>query len=111
MQVIVESRHAQGNDLRTVAERRLRFVLRRLSWLVPRARVRLTDANGPRGGVDKQVQVELEVAGARPVVVKAKSSEWRAAIDAAIALAAQRLVRSYKRAREIPVAPRINYES
>jgi putative sigma-54 modulation protein len=100
MQVIVESRHVQGNALRSVAENRLRFVLRRLAWLVPRARLRLSDANGPRGGVDKQVQVELQLIGVRPVIVSATSRDWRAAIDTAVGRAARRMVRSYRRARQ-----------
>jgi hypothetical protein len=53
MQVLFESRDPQGAQLREVAVRRVRFVMRRLTWLVPRAKVHLSDVNGPRGGVDK----------------------------------------------------------
>lgn len=105
MQVIVESRSAEGSALRSVAENRLRFVLRRLAWQIPKARLRLSDINGPRGGEDKEVQVELQLAGAPPVVVSAKSRDWRAALDAALARASQRLVRTVRRARQA-AAPR-----
>jgi len=44
MQVLFESRDPGGALLREVAERRLRFVMRRLTWLVPRARLQLSDA-------------------------------------------------------------------
>ena len=37
MEVIVESRNPEVSALRSVAENRLRFVLRRLAWRVPRA--------------------------------------------------------------------------
>ena len=52
MQVLFESRDPAGAQLRGVAEHRVRFVMRRLTWLVPRAKVQLSDVNGPRGGVD-----------------------------------------------------------
>ena len=35
MQVLFKSRHPQATDLRELTERRVRFVLRRLGWLVP----------------------------------------------------------------------------
>ena len=59
MQVIFSSRDGDANDLRDLAVHRVRFVMRRLTRLVPRATVQLTDVNGPRGGVDKRCQVEL----------------------------------------------------
>ena len=36
MQVLFKSRAPQAADLRDLTERRVRFVLRRMSWLVPR---------------------------------------------------------------------------
>lgn len=51
MQVIFESRDEEGAQLRTLAVRRERFALRRLTWLVPRARVQLSDVNGARGAL------------------------------------------------------------
>ena len=50
MQVIVESRSAEASALRSVAENRLRVVLRRLAWRIPKERVSLSDQNGPKGG-------------------------------------------------------------
>ena len=47
MQVLFKSRHPQATDLRDLTERRVRFVLRRLGWLVPRADVQMSDVNGP----------------------------------------------------------------
>ena len=63
MQVLFKSRHPQATDLRDMAEHRVRFVLRRLGWQVPRAAVQLSDVNGPRGGIDKRCQVELRTDG------------------------------------------------
>lgn len=97
MEVQFKSRDAQANPLRDLAVRRVRFVLRRLSWLVPRAEVHLSDMNGPRGGVDKRCQVELKTAGARSVVVAAVAKDWRTAMDLALARAARVLMRLWRR--------------
>lgn len=100
MQVRFKSRHPQAHDMRELAERRVRFVLRRLGWLVPRADVQLSDLNGPRGGVDKQCQVELRTSGAGSVVVASVASDWRTALDDALARAARYLLRQWRRGGE-----------
>lgn len=97
MQVLFKSRHPQSTELRDLTERRVHFVLRRLSWLVPRAEVRLSDMNGPRGGVDKLCQVELKTDGAGSVVVAAVAKDWRTALDQALARAARFLMRLWRR--------------
>ncbi|MBS1176167.1 MAG: hypothetical protein H6R06_579 [Proteobacteria bacterium] len=106
MQVLFESRDPQGAQWREVAVRRLRFVLRRLTWLVPRARVRLSDVNGPRGGVDKQCRVELRTDSAGTVVVTAVARDWQAALDTALARSARTLVRVWRRGRTPAALPR-----
>ena len=67
MQIIVESRDADATPMRELSIARVRFALRRLKALVPRAKVQFSDVNGPRGGIDKRCQVELKTdsAGAR----------------------------------------------
>ena len=97
MQVLFESRDPDGAQWREVAVRRLRFVLRRLTWLVPRARVQLSDVNGPRGGVDKQCRVELKTASAGTVVITSMARDWHAALDTALARSARTLVRVWRR--------------
>ena len=86
MHVLFKSRHPQATKLRDLAERRVRFVLRPVGWLVPRAEVHMSDVNGPRSGIDKRCQVELKTNGAGTVVVAAMASDcaprwttrWRA---------------------------------
>jgi hypothetical protein len=97
MQVLFTSRHPQATELRDLSERRVRFVLRRLSWFVPRAEVQLSDMNGPRGGVDKRCQVELRTDGAGSVVVAAVAKDWRTALDNALARAARFVLRLWRR--------------
>jgi len=97
MQVLFKSRHPQATELRDLTERRVRFVLRRLGWLVPRAEVQMSDVNGPRGGIDKRCQVELRTDGAGSVVVASVANDWRKALDNALARAARFLMRLWRR--------------
>jgi ribosome-associated translation inhibitor RaiA len=78
---------------------RARFVMRRLAWLVPRAKVQLSDVNGPRGGVDKRCQVELRTDGSGTVVITSLARDWRSALDSALARAARVLVRLLRRSQ------------
>lgn len=97
MQVLFKSRHPQATELRDLTERRVRFVLRRLGRLVPRADVKMMDVNGPRGGIDKRCQVELRTDGAGSVVVASVARDWRSALDKALARAARFLMRLWRR--------------
>ena len=100
MQVLFKSRHNDANELRELAERRVRFVLRRMGWLVPRADVQMSDVNGPRGGVDKRCQVALQTPGAGSVVAVAVARDWRTALDQALTRAARALMRLWRRSHE-----------
>ena len=97
MQVVFEYRDPEGARLRELAVQRARFVMRRLAWLVPRAKVQLSDVNGPRGGVDKRCQVELKTDGNGTVVITSLARDWRSALDSALARAARVLVRLLRR--------------
>ncbi|WP_298829281.1 HPF/RaiA family ribosome-associated protein [uncultured Piscinibacter sp.] len=99
MQVVFESRDPEAARLRELAVRRVRFAMRRLAWWVPRAKLMLSDINGPRGGVDKRCQVELRTDGERTVVITAVARDWRSAIDSALTRAARVLVRLLSRCR------------
>ena len=99
MHVIFETRDPQAAPLREMALGRLKFVLRRLGALVARARLRLSDVNGPRGGIDKQCQVELKTDGGGNVLITAASHDWRTAINDALARAAQVMRRQLQRSR------------
>ena len=104
MQVLFESRDPEAAQLRELAVKRLQFVLRRLHSLVPRARVRLSDVNGPRGGVDKRCQIELNTEGAGTVVITALARDWRTALDSAMARAARSLAHNWQRGQR-PTRP------
>lgn len=105
MQVIFESPDPQANELRTLAERRVRQALKRLAWLAPRARIHMSDINGPRGGIDKRCQVELMTKDTQPVVVTSIARDWFTALHSALARATRALLQNWQRTRKLRVSP------
>lgn len=101
MKVVFESDAPQGETLREMAIGRVTFAMRRLSWLVPRARVQMSDVNGPRGGVDKRCQIELKTDTSGTVVVTAMARDWRTALDSALARASHVLMRRSRRRQSL----------
>lgn len=99
MQVIFESRHPGATELRDLAVGRIRFVLRRLAWLVPRAKIQFSDANGPRGGIDKLCNLEFRTHNGI-VLISSRASDWRGALDLALQRAARVIVRGLQRNRK-----------
>lgn len=97
MQIIFEARDPDCNQLRERSLERVRFALRRLSFLVPRARVQFSDVNGPRGGVAKRCQVELSTDGMGTVVIASLARDWRIALDRSLTRATRVLRRSLQR--------------
>jgi hypothetical protein len=97
MQVLFTSRDPQGAQLRGLAVSRVQFVLRRLTWLVPRATVHLSDVNGPRGGVDKRCQVQFSTATSANVVITSLAGNWHSALDGALTGATRVLLRLWRR--------------
>jgi hypothetical protein len=100
MQIIVESRDADATPMRELSIARVRFALRRLKALVPRAKVQFSDVNGPRGGIDKRCQVELKTDSAGTVVIASLARDWRTALDRSIARATRVLTRSLQRSQK-----------
>jgi hypothetical protein len=102
MQVLFKSRNIEAFRMRSFARQRTQFVFRRMAWLVSRATVNLSDINGPRGGLDKRCQVQVQISNANPVVVTSIAKDWRGALDLALA----RAVSSIARRRQAHVARR-----
>jgi putative sigma-54 modulation protein len=81
------------NDvLRDYIERRLRFALGRFAARIHRLRVRLTDVNGPRGGLDKRCRIAVALVP-RGVVIVEGSGDDPFALIADAAKRAGRVVR------------------
>lgn len=110
MHIHFESRDPDGAQFRDLALRRTRFVMRRLTWLIPRATVTLSDVNGPRGGIDKRCHVELKTGNRGSVVVTSMAHDWRSALEQALARAARVAVRIWRRAKGPARTPRPSLE-
>ncbi|MBB1076715.1 HPF/RaiA family ribosome-associated protein [Rhodoferax sp. 4810] len=100
MQIIFESRDAEGSQMRDLSVERVRFSLRRLTAWVSHAKVQFTDVNGPRGGVDKRCQVALKTDTAGTVIITSMAHDWRTALEHALTRATQVLTRSLQRSRK-----------
>ncbi len=61
-------------ELRAYAERRLSFALRRFRPHVQHVRLRVTDVNGPRRGVDTRVAVTAQLRNGKRVFVEATTA-------------------------------------
>lgn len=99
MQVLFKSPDRQHASMRLDVERRVRFVLRRISWRVPRAEVQFSDLNGPRGGIDKCCRVELHTDGAGQITVSSVAKDWRRALNDALVRATRAVLRLWQHSR------------
>lgn len=93
MQVIFKSRQVEGTALRDEALQRVRLALRRIASVVLRAKVMLSDINGPRGGVDKLCTLEVKTENSGVLVISSLASNWHAALSQGL----ERLVRVLNR--------------
>ncbi|KMZ12704.1 hypothetical protein BHUM_03382c [Candidatus Burkholderia humilis] len=99
MRILFKSRDPEAIAMHELAKARSEFMFRRLAWLISKATVSLSDINGPRGGLDKRCQVEVQVNRERTVVARSIARDWRGAIDLALARAVRTLVRKREHAQ------------
>jgi putative sigma-54 modulation protein len=99
--------HAQDftltEGLREHVARRLAYALNHGSDSVSRIVVRLSDVNGPRGGVDKRCGIEIRLKGASAVAIEDTEADLYVAIDRASERAGRTLDRRLARRRTFPV--------
>ena len=98
MQIDIQARgFSLTEGLRNRAERRMRFALGSTSGRVRNLVVRLTDENGPRGGVDKRCMIRANLPGVPPVIIEQQEADLYVAIDRAADRAARTLSRRLKK--------------
>ena len=88
-----------SEPLRAYIVRRIQSHLRRLGHFLGAVIVRLSDVNGPKGGIDKRCQVMLRGPGHRPVTIEELDVDAYAAVDIAVERAARVADRRRARAR------------
>ncbi|HEX8877364.1 MAG TPA: HPF/RaiA family ribosome-associated protein [Phycisphaerales bacterium] len=79
--------------MRTFVHQRLAAALGRFEERIRRVEVRITDENGPRGGVDKLCRVTATIAGAGPLMIEKRASDFYEAIARATNAVKQNVVR------------------
>lgn len=94
MRIAIQSRDFSLTEaLEHHVHKRLDFTLARGARKVRRVDVRLSDLNGPRGGVDKRCQIEVRLEGLPVVVVEDIQSDLYTAIDRAASRAGRTVMR------------------
>ncbi len=107
MQINIRSRgFALTHALRDYAERRLQFALARVADRVRRVTVRLSDVNGPRGGIDKRCRIQVTLNGLADVVIEDTEADLYVAIDRAADRIGRTVVRRLARQRAGTDGPR-----
>ena len=98
MQIDIQTRNFSLTDaLRSHAERRLRFALTCCDDHIQRVVMRLSDINGPRGGVNKCCHLQVVLAGLLDVVVEDIEADLYVAIDRAADRARRTVIRKIDR--------------
>ena len=79
--------------------KRLNYAFRRTSDFVQLISMRLSDVNGPRGGVDKSCLVRIRMPGQSDVVVENTETNLNLAVHSAIRRARRSVLRQMKKQR------------
>jgi putative sigma-54 modulation protein len=94
------------DDDQAIIRRTLGTTLGKLATSIERVGVRVTDANGPRGGIDQVCRVTVALGGLPSVVIERKHAELHAALDAALRASEQAVRRRLRRRRMKPLRRR-----
>jgi len=86
--------------LRDYVRKRLAYGLNYGDQAISRIRVRLSDINGPRGGLDKCCHIEVRLKAASAVVIEDVEADLYTAIDRAAERAGRTVARRLSRQRE-----------
>lgn len=108
MQINIQSHGFTATGaLRAHVTRRLQLALGCCADSVSRATVRLSDVNGPRGGVDKRCQIQVRLTTLADVVIEDTEADLYVAIDRAAERAGRTTARHLARQRRpVRSAPR-----
>ncbi len=106
MQIEIQARDFPLTDaLLNYIERRINFVLSSRYNQIQRITVRLSDTNGPRGGIDKRCHIHITLPRLRKIVIEDTESDLYVAINRATDRAGRtvnrRLARQYFKNRKL----------
>jgi len=95
MRIIIRPSAGWPSDVISLAQRRIEFALGRFAGRVRSLSVRLTDLNGPRGGLDKKCLIAVRLTRPRRVIVIEDVDSDPAVV---VSRAAERVSRAVSRA-------------
>ncbi|HEX2638748.1 MAG TPA: HPF/RaiA family ribosome-associated protein [Gemmatimonadales bacterium] len=98
MKIRIRSTSSVTDGLRGHIGRRLNSALARFRGHVDDVQVRLSDVNGPRGGVDKRCRLVLSASRGDVLVAEGRAPNFYQAVD----LATNRAARSVRRVSAAP---------
>ena len=87
--------------LNTFVRSRLKNALARLDAEIIAIDVFMKDLNGPKGGVDKQARIRVQMRNRQVITVDAEHENLYAAVRAAVKLARQNVRRHLARTRQV----------
>jgi ribosome-associated translation inhibitor RaiA len=91
------------DDEREYISRKLGMKLGKFAESIERVSVRVSDVNGPRGGVDQRCRVKVALIGLPSVVVERQHAATKAAIDRALRATEESVRRIVGRRRMKPL--------
>ena len=94
---------ALDDGQRAYVGRKLGMKLGKFASSIERISVRVTDVNGPRGGVDQRCRVKVVLSGLPSVVVERRHANMEAAIDTALRATEESVRRVVGRRRMKPL--------
>ena len=94
---------ALDDDQREYVARKLGMKLGKFASSIERVSVRITDVNGPRGGVDQRCRVKVALSGLPSVVVERQDASTEVAIDTALRATEESVRRLVRRRRMKPL--------
>ena len=94
---IVDRDNLLDDELRPLAERRLRFALSRFDTRITRLELVVSDENGPRGGIDKSARVSVSLSRASDVVVFEQDSDLARCVSRVADKAGRAVARAIER--------------
>jgi len=99
---------AMTEAIRQYAQRRMTTALGRYRQALGSIYVRLSDVNGPRGGMDKHCVIEVRGAALVPIVIRERDADLYVAIDRAAGRIDRAVARRLARIHTLEIGSRRN---
>ena len=108
MLIEIQSRNITlTQELKDLLRKRVEFAFDRFQHKIQKVRIRLSDVNGPKGGIDKHCQIHLALPDQPDVVVRTRASRIEAAISKTTSRSAIALYRRFKKRSKYASAKRL----